>query len=162
MFRSQISVFRTLVVKVFSTDLSWGHQVTGHWLAVCLLNTVIWRCVSCGCRLCFYCQLDSANQSEELSAWLSQSEWITMLSRMCGWRAVMEKRSVRCKRFERWHCWCYPKPPANRQTHGRVCEEVVVWDEHSNRQLPFLATVCFSKSCVPVELMVQGEKHSEV
>lgn len=74
----------------------------------------------------------------------------------------MEKRSVRCRRFERWHCWCYPKPPANRQTHGRVCEEVVVRDEHSNRQLPFLATVCFSKSCVPVELMVQGEKHSEV
>ncbi len=34
--------------------------------------------MSCERRLCFYCQLNSANQSEELSAWLSQSEWRTV------------------------------------------------------------------------------------
>ncbi len=69
LFRTQMSVFSMLVIKVISSDLSWGHQVTGHWLAVCLLNTVIWRSVyrmSCERCLCFYCQLDSTNQSEEL------------------------------------------------------------------------------------------------
>ncbi len=137
LFRTQMSVFSMLVIKVISSDLSWGHQVTGHWLAVCLLNTVIWRSVYRMSRercLCFYCQLDSTNQSEELSAWLSQSGGRTVLWRASGQRAVTAKHSVHCRRFERCNCWCYPKPPANRQTHGRVCEEVSLRDAHSSRQ----------------------------
>ncbi len=69
--------------------------------------------MSCERRLCFYCQLNSANQSEELSARLSQSEWRTQPIRVKNcqlnsanqseelsqseWRTVSSTQPIRVK-----------------------------------------------------------------